>query len=397
MSNPNSSVKYPTTTPPNITTDFRKVVIESSTPNDTRINFDLNQKSLVSKIVPMRYNDPSYPYNFPAYNKPNTDTYPNDIIFSKMITPDFDIVVEKIKVCIHSPTTYGCVKLNVWDFGDSLENVPVNLIGMEEGEGSEENVPLTIFPDVSLISNALDPLDDYFNMESNDSVEIINQTPKLSPFNYIINAKSILSLGVQYAEGNAYGIKVYIVGWALQSDGGTGLLPVEDDPDYIDPQSSSSSSSESEGSSPPASGSSSPPASGSSGGGGEPPASATFSFETSDKLDVDIYNTSELVTYPDITGINNIFPIGERLMLFKIIRSDGGDYTPSITLNGDTMLMKSVTTPAPWGPGHPEAYSDYYYVSNVILPVGANTVNISASGEGATESDRDYTYTVVNF
>ena len=227
MSNPNITPKYPTEKPDIVNGSFRKVVIEASTPNDTRLNFTSEQKSAVSKIVPLNFNDPNYPYNFPVYNIPNAteNTYPNDIVFSKLISPNFHIIVEKIKICLHSPSTYGCIKLNLWNFGDSIENIPVNLLGTDVDETPYENAPVTILDNVDLISNAIDSNDNYFN---NVSIQV----PKLSPFEHSINPNSILSFGIQHAEGNAYGLKVYLVGWAVLSEGGTGLQHVNTDPEH---------------------------------------------------------------------------------------------------------------------------------------------------------------------
>jgi hypothetical protein len=95
------------------------------------------------------------------------------------------------------------------------------------------NIPLTINHTTDLVSNALYSGDTYLTSTS--------QVPTISPFTYTISANSLLSFGIPYAESDAYGLKVYIVGWAINS-GGNGLDDAENDPDYRDPNSSSSES-----------------------------------------------------------------------------------------------------------------------------------------------------------
>ena len=207
MSNhPNTTVHtLPKPLPDELTSEWRKVIFQAATPNDTRLNFSMEQKTRIPRID-------LDTYTFPVFPKPNTNSMDHqaDIVFGQWTTPSYDIWLEKIKICLHQETTYGCIKINTWDFGSSLENVPTNLIGIEAGEPSNQNSPLTIENNYKLISNALDSTDDYM-------VATV-QTPKLSPFSYTIAGNSILRFGLQYAEGNAYGLKVFLIGWTLECD-----------------------------------------------------------------------------------------------------------------------------------------------------------------------------------
>jgi hypothetical protein len=71
-------------------------------------------------------------YEFPAYPKPNTGNLDEnvDLAFMRIMSPSFPIWVEKVKVCLHQHMTYGCVKINVWDFGSDEGNIPVNIVGL---------------------------------------------------------------------------------------------------------------------------------------------------------------------------------------------------------------------------------------------------------------------------
>jgi len=206
MANPNETAMYlPRPYPTALTPEWKKYIIQASTPNDTRLDFSMDQKSLIP-----RTNLTSYA--FPSYPRPNTGNFDKDIDleFMRIESPAFPIWVEKVKVCLHQETTYGCVKLNVWDFADDEDDIPTNLVGVDGGEPSTVNIPLTIFPDHKLISNALATPDLYM-------VET-NQTTYIDPFDYTIQPNSILRFAIQYAEGNAYGLKVFIIGWMLECD-----------------------------------------------------------------------------------------------------------------------------------------------------------------------------------
>jgi hypothetical protein len=211
MDNPNPTAMYlPRPYPSALTPEWKKFIIQAATPNDTRLDFSQKQKALIPRIYSNVYGVPSYP-------KPNTTTSTGtldentDIAFMQCVTPNFPIWVEKIKVCLHQPATYGCVKLNVWDFGDSEENVPVNLVGINEGQSSNENIPLTLNPSTELVSNVLaDP--DLYMVES-------EQLSIYDPFGYTIDENSILRFGIQYAEGDAYGLKVFLIGWVMECEG----------------------------------------------------------------------------------------------------------------------------------------------------------------------------------
>jgi len=208
MGNPNETAMYlPRPYPTALTPDWRKYIIHGATPNDTRLDFSMDQKSLIPRTDLTTYDLPSYP-------KPNTGTLDEnaDLAFMQLITPKFPIWVEKIKICLHQETTYGCVKVNVWDFGDEKTNIPVNLVGVTDPSGvaADDNIPLTIFPENKLVSNALaDP--DLYMVET-------GQTCFYDPFGYTIQPSSVLRFGVQYAEGNAYGLKIFLIGWMLECD-----------------------------------------------------------------------------------------------------------------------------------------------------------------------------------
>ena len=206
MSNPNTSAMFlPSPYPTALTPEWKKYIIQGATPNDTRLDFSLDQKSLIPRADITSY-------NFTAYPMPNSGAYDHDIDleFMTIVSPKFPIWVEKIKVCLHQATTYGCIKINVWDFGSALTNTPTNLVGIDESEDADENIPLTIFEDDKLVSNVLADPDLYM-------VDTL-QTSHIDPFEYTIAANSILRFGIQYAEGNAYGLKIFIVGWMLECD-----------------------------------------------------------------------------------------------------------------------------------------------------------------------------------
>ena len=116
MPNPNTSVHYlPDPLPANLTKQWKKYIIQAATPNDTKLSFSLEQKNLIPKVDMTSYDFPSYP-------KPNTTkdsiTYSSstDICFYKTMSPEFNLWVEKVKICLHQPATYGCIKVNVWNF-----------------------------------------------------------------------------------------------------------------------------------------------------------------------------------------------------------------------------------------------------------------------------------------
>jgi len=126
MGNPHDTVMFlPRPFPDGLTRHWKKFIIQASMPNDTRIEFSTDQKSLIPR-------SDLDTYEFTSYPKPNTGVFDNDIdlAFMRIVSPKFPIWVEKIKVCLHQQTTYGCVKVNVWDFGDSEDNIPVNLVGL---------------------------------------------------------------------------------------------------------------------------------------------------------------------------------------------------------------------------------------------------------------------------
>jgi hypothetical protein len=223
---------------------WRKYLIQAATPNDTKLNFSLLQKYRIPKarfdLVPGR--------RIPAWPKPNgrnliTSAYEDrgvDIKFCKMVTPNFPIWVEKVKICLHKHCTYGCIKVNVWvypsceDDGDlncpQSNEVPVNLVGLDYGQGvsSNANFPVNITPFNALISNVLNNGDSDRNdlyMKGTDQRTFVKPMmwngAKPSWMSYgdqrcMIPPKSIMEFGIQYAESDGYGLKVFIVGWALE-------------------------------------------------------------------------------------------------------------------------------------------------------------------------------------
>lgn len=214
MSNPNITVHYlPDPFPVTLDATWRKYIIQANTANDIRLNFSPAQKLLIPKV---NLDD----YDFPAYPKPYATvdgyTYGEDVdlCFGRFTSPNFTLWLEKIKVCVHAKATYGCVKINVWDFGTNFTSTPRNLAGVSCGEPSNLNIPLTVFYDNDLVSNVIDDTDLYMVKT--------NQVPILRPLgteNYI-TANSLLRFGIQYAEGDAYGVKVFLVCWALECDKG---------------------------------------------------------------------------------------------------------------------------------------------------------------------------------
>lgn len=215
MSNPNPTVHYlPQPFPYNLNENWRKYIIQANTANDIRLNFTAKQKLLIPRVDMDSYDFPSYPKPYTTYD---AVTYPEavDLCFARFRSPDFDLWLEKIKVCVHSKATYGCIKVNVWDFGINELSVPRNLAGIDGGEPVNINIPLTIFFDTNLISNSIDDTDLYMVASG--------QNPHLRPLvtasvDNIIAANSLLRFGIQYAEGDAYGLKVYLVCWVLECD-----------------------------------------------------------------------------------------------------------------------------------------------------------------------------------
>jgi hypothetical protein len=213
--NPNTSVHYlPDPLPTNLNENWRKYIIQAATANDIRLNFTDTQKLLIPKVDMDSYSFPSYPKPYTSYES-GTYTENTDLCFGRFRSPDFNLWIEKIKVCLHTKASYGCVKINVWDFGTDDSSVPVNLVGIEDNEDVNVNIPLTLYYNNSLISNAIDDTDDYMT--------VTEQTPKLRPFttdtdDNIILANSLLRFGVQYAEGDAYGLKIFLVCWVLECD-----------------------------------------------------------------------------------------------------------------------------------------------------------------------------------
>lgn len=208
--NPNETAKYPTVTPSTISKTWRKFIIQASTPNDMILNLTAEQRNKIARIY-------QNTYDFPSFDKPNTNGYTNntDLTFSSVISPQFDVYVEKVKVCLHKEATYGCVKLNVWNYGNvgtSEGVVPTNLVGIEGSEPSNINVPLSIYAGNKLISNALNDDDEY--------MKLIEENTKLNPLELgtYVAPVSLLRFGIQYADSNAYGLKVFLVCWANVCD-----------------------------------------------------------------------------------------------------------------------------------------------------------------------------------
>jgi len=207
--NPNSTAKYPT--PVNITKTWRKFIIQASIANDVILNLTSAQRNKTARVYQSTY-------EFPSFDKPNTNGYTTntDLDFSSVISPQFELFVEKVKVCLHKEATYGCVKINVWNYGNigSIEGVvPTNIVGVEGGEPSNINVPLSIYAGNKLISNALDNTDDYMSL--------VGEETKINPYDIsgaYIAPTSLLKFGIQYADSNAYGLKVFLVCWANVCD-----------------------------------------------------------------------------------------------------------------------------------------------------------------------------------
>jgi hypothetical protein len=215
MANPNSTVHYlPKPFPTDLTNNWRKYIIQASTPNDTRLDFNQEQKTFIPKADPFTYEFSSFPK---PYSTVNGITYNEniDICFSRFKSPNFSLWLEKVKVCVHQAATYGCLKLNMWDFGPNSVPTPRNLIEIERSQPNELNIPVTISSNTSLISNVIDHTDLYMVKT--------NQNPKLRPFvtngqNNIILPNSLLRFGLQHASSNAYGLKVFLICWALECD-----------------------------------------------------------------------------------------------------------------------------------------------------------------------------------
>lgn len=210
MGHPNQTVIVPTNFSENgITEQTKKFILHAATPNNIPISFSVKQKRLISRVDLNSYVNPVYPkpntvVNSVAYGE-NTD-----IAFYKMVSPNFPIIVEKIKICLHQPTNYGCIKINVWDFKDSLINIPTNLIDINSGQTEDYTSPLTIPENYDLVSNVLEQ-EDFFMKQT-------LQIATIKTFGYTIAPNSILRFGIQYAEGNGFGLKIFIIGWVIQCD-----------------------------------------------------------------------------------------------------------------------------------------------------------------------------------
>lgn len=226
---------------------WRKYIIQGATPNDTKLDFSLEQRLKIPKsrtnIIPGR--------TIHAYPKPfGNDLITNvplgkntDFSFCRIVTPNFPIWLEKIKICLHQHCTFGCVKVNVWLYPPCSDNedmsciqdkvTPFNLIGLDYGQGvnSIYNFPVNIIPNNKLISNALNTGDTDRNdiyMEGTDQTTFTRpmywneNKPSWITINdddrIIIPPKSIIEYGIQYAESDAYGLKIFLVGWALECD-----------------------------------------------------------------------------------------------------------------------------------------------------------------------------------
>lgn len=200
--------------PTNLTNNWKKFIIQASTSNDVRLDFDFNQKKLIPQVDKDTYTFPSFPKPYSSKSGGGNFTEDTDICFARFKSPEFNLWLEKIKICLHQPTTYGCVKVNVWNFGPS-GSVATNLTELECSQSSDVNIPVTIGANQKLISNVIDDTDLYMVSSS--------QIPKLRPFvtndaDNIIEGNSLLRFGIQYAEGNAYGLKIFLVCWALECD-----------------------------------------------------------------------------------------------------------------------------------------------------------------------------------
>jgi len=202
--NPNLTAQY-VNIPESLTDNWRKYILQGAVPNEVKLDLNLDQKSLIPRAD---FNT----YDWPVYANPNTEglDHTSDIVFYQLKSPSFDLWVEKIKICLHQPSTYGCIKVNVWDFGDSLTNTPTNICEVNVNQPSGVNCPVTLVANEKLISNTLSSTDIYMVNSGQQSV--------LNPFDYTISANSIIRMGIQYAEGNAYGLKVFVVGWSLECD-----------------------------------------------------------------------------------------------------------------------------------------------------------------------------------
>lgn len=202
--NPNITAQY-VNIPPELTDNWRKYILQGATPNDTKLDFTQDQKAKIPR-------GDLKTYDWTVYPNPQTEglDHETDLVFYQMKTPAFDLWVEKVKICLHQPTTYGCIKVNVWDFGDSLTNDPVNIINVDVEQPATLNCPVTVVENEKLVSNCLSATDLYM-VNSGQQCE-------RQPFDYTIAANSIIRMGIQYAESNAYGLKVFVIGWALECD-----------------------------------------------------------------------------------------------------------------------------------------------------------------------------------
>jgi len=203
-SNPNITAQY-VNIPSTLTDNWRKHILQGATPNDTKLDFTQTQRGLVPR-------GDLKTYDWPVFPRPNTGTldHETDLVFFQMTSPAVPLWVEKIKICLHQASTYGCIKVNVWDFGNSLSNSPTNICDIDVSQPSDQNCPVTLVAEEKLISNVLSNTDLYMVNSGQQSV--------LEPFDYTIAASSIIRMGIQYAESNAYGLKVFLVGWSLECD-----------------------------------------------------------------------------------------------------------------------------------------------------------------------------------
>ena len=202
--NPNITAQY-VNIPEDLTPEWKKYILQGATPNETKLDFTQDQRALIPRAD-------FQTYDWAVYPNPHTSGlgYESDLVFYQMKTPSFPIRVEKVKLCLHQPSTYGCIKVNVWDFGDNVSNSPTNIINVNTNQPATLNCPLTITAENALVSNALSPTDIYMVNSGQECV--------LAPFDYTIEANSIIRMGIQYAEGNCYGLKVFVIGWVLECD-----------------------------------------------------------------------------------------------------------------------------------------------------------------------------------
>lgn len=176
-----------------ITQDHRQVILQFTVPVDIKMNLSLKQNLQIPKHAYI-YGEDTDDYSI-QWPKPYTMKYTDvDILLDKIITPNHNIIIDKIKIGLHQPAKIGCFKLNLWDMTDP-ENI-VNLLGCKP-EVENMNLPFTVESGHKLIKNAL---------ESNKTV--------LSPLEYTLVPNSRLRLGLQSAESDAYGLKVFIIGWS---------------------------------------------------------------------------------------------------------------------------------------------------------------------------------------